>query len=429
MKQSRYLRPVVLAGLLSWFTGLQGQELLPLEQAKQMALERNNQLKITQQQVLAAKAAKLQADAAAKPHLDGSVTGFYVGKPLNQLLPEYGVSPSLTASQAIYAGGKIKLGQQSAAKNIEVQEEQHALTATEVVFQTEQAYWNIVSMQEKVKLAQQYKKQLQALHTDLNNQFQAGLTYKNDLLRVAVQLNEAELNIIRAEDGVTLSKLALAQLTGRNGQTGFLITDTIAGLFPPVNRDTGYAQLYQNRPEIRMMEKRIEAGQLQEKLLKADFLPSIGISAGGFGALGKEGINPTDPGKNGMASYYGMVSLSIPLLDWGGRKQKIKQQQFAIAAQQYQLQETKELLTLELQQAYIALNQAAKKVSFSEASLQQANENLKLSNDRFEAGTIVGKDVLEAQSIWQQAVTDMIEAKVSYKISEATLRKVQGVNR
>ncbi|MFT3827825.1 MAG: TolC family protein [Chitinophagaceae bacterium] len=417
-----------IAGLaLFMITGHQmlAQQAVSLETARQMALAKNNTVKAAEERINAAKAGKELADAAAKPKIDGSVTAFYFGKPLSQILPEYGASPSVTVTQPIYAGGKIKLGRQVAAKGVEIEEAQKALSTVDVIFNTEQAYWNIVSAMEKVKLAVQSKKQLAALHQDLNNQFTAGLIYKNDVLRAEVQLNDAELSITRSKDAVYLSREVLAQLTGLPVDE-YVITDTIQGAFGFQLADTNLSTVYAARPEITILQKNMEAAGMQKELLRADMRPTVGISAGGFAAFGKAGINPANTSRNAMASYYGLLSMNIPLFDWGGRKQKVQQQQFAINAQVYQLQEIKEQMAIEVKQAYIQVNQAAKRVELSGASLQQANENLKLSEDRFKAGTIVGKDVLEAQLIWQQAVTAIIDAKVAYRISEAALKKALG---
>jgi outer membrane protein TolC len=90
------------------------------------------------------------------------------------------------------------------------------------------------------------------------------------------------------------------------------------------------------------------------------------------------------------------------------------------------LDQNKELISLEAQNAYVQLNQSVKNINLSAKSLEQADENLRLANDRFKAGTIVGKDVLEAQVIWQQAYTDIIDAKVDYKINMANYKKAIG---
>jgi len=173
-----------------------------------------------------------------------------------------------------------------------------------------------------------------------------------------------------------------------------------------------------------LLRKSLEAQELQKKLLHADFKPTVGLLAGGFAGVGKK-MNFTTGG-NTIASYFGMVSVNIPILDWGQKASKVKEQTYRINARQSQIEETKELLSLEVQDAYMKLNQSARKIQLSNASVMQAEENLRLSNDRFKAGTITGQDVLEAQTLWQQANSNIIDAKVEYKINEAAYRKATG---
>jgi outer membrane protein TolC len=190
--------------------------------------------------------------------------------------------------------------------------------------------------------------------------------------------------------------------------------------------DDALQHIITKRPEIMLLQKFLEAEKIQEKMLRADLKPTIGVSANGISAFGKQGVNPTKHSTNAMVSYYGLLNVNIPIFEWGAKKQKIKQQQYRIAAQQFRLKEIQELISLEVQQAYIQLNESAKRIELSGTSMEQAEENLRLSNDRFRAGTITGKDVLEAQTIWQQAYSNIIDAKVEYKINEANLRKAIG---
>ncbi|BAV04484.1 Outer membrane protein TolC [Filimonas lacunae] len=414
----------ITAGLLLTGTA-RAQQLLTLEQCRQMATERNNNLKAAQQKIEAAKARKAQAYAGGKPTVDVSATGFYFGKPLNSLLPEYGISPGVSVSQSIYAGGKVKLNKQLGDNGVQTEEEQKVYTTAEVLFNTEKAYWQVVQAGEKIRLARQYSKQLDALFTDLNNQYVAGITYKNDVLRVKVQQNDNELNLLKAKDALLLAKLNLAQVTGMSDTTGFAVSDSITGSFAQQLADTVQQGKAANRAEIRILQHNLTAAKIQESMLKADTRPSINLGLNGVSAFGKQGINPTS-NANFMASWYSMLSVNIPVFDWNKRKQKVKEQQYTVAAQQFQLKEQEELISLEVRQANLQLNESARRVELSGASLEQAEENLRLSADRLKAGTIIGKDVLEAQTLWQQAYSDMIDAKVAYKISEATLRKALG---
>jgi outer membrane protein TolC len=237
---------------------------------------------------------------------------------------------------------------------------------------------------------------------------------------VEVSLNEAELNLAQTRDGLVMAKLNLAQIMGLPGQTAFVLSDSVTGDFPVA------AQLASadNRPEIRMLQRSIEAEELQQKILKADQKPTLGIGVSGIAVAGK-GVNFEDGG-NFLNTYFGMASLSFPIYEWGKRANKVREQSYIIAARRQEAEQTRELIDIEIQQSYLQLHQAAKKVSLSVLSLQQAEENMRLADDRFKAGTIVGKDVQEARAIWQEAYSKLIDAKVEFKISDVVYRKAIG---
>lgn len=428
MDYSNYLKIIIFFFLWAVYQlGWAQTGRLTIEECKELALQHNRKLKSAGLEIDAAKAAKRSTDANAYPALEGSIMGIYLGDPIGGamggMIPELMANGSVSASMPIYAGGKIRLGKTAAQKVVEIAEEQKKLTDTEVLLEVEKAYWQVVQVQEKVKLAEKYGNMLKALHADLQNSYDAGMIYKNDLLRVGVSLNESELSIAAAKDGVAMAKLQLAQIIGMVNDTDFAVIDSVGGNFLPSEKLEGYAE---DRPEIRILNKTMEAQGLQKRILKSDFLPTIGLSVSGIGVLGK-GVN-ISTGKNNMVSYYGIASISIPILDWGKKSNNIKEQAFKIAAREEQLEETKELISMEVQSAYLTLNQSARKVRYKMLSLEQADENLKLTEDRYQAGTIVGKDVLEAQAIWQEAFSELIDAKIEYKIREASYKKALGTD-
>jgi len=397
--------------------------LLSLADCRKMALEQNKRVKSAQYEIDAAKAANEAARLNDRPSFDASLMGVHVGSPLNSLLPSIIGNASVDIKQPIYAGGKIKLGKEVSAKAVEIYEGQKNVTEADVLLAVETAYWQVVQAKEKIILAAKYREMLQGLQKDLKNSFDAGLTYKNDLLRVEVSLNEAELNITKAGDGLVLGKLNLAQLIGQPGNTDFSVTDSVPGALDALP-DSSFNANAGSRPEINVLTKAIEAEQIKTSIIRADLKPTIGLSASGIGAAGKK-INFTN-GNNYLFTYYGVISASVPIFDWGKNAKKVKEQNFRVRVKQLQLDEARELINLQVQNAFLQLNQSAKRITLSGLSLQQAYENLRLANDRYKAGTIVGKDVLEAQAIWQQAYAGLIDARVEYKINEAGYRKAIG---
>ncbi len=401
------------------------QQTLTLEQCRRLAIDRNNNLKAAEENINAAREIKKQGNTFSKPVVDVTIAGFYFGNPLNTVLPEYGVGPDLSVKQILYSGGRIRLNKESATKGLEIQEEQKQFTTSEVLYQTEVGYWEIVLAGEQIKLAEQNRKQLDSLYTDLDNRYKAGIIYKNDVLHAKVEQYQNELRLTQAHDALTLAKQRLAQITGLAEGTDFVIADSVAGTFNTLENSGDIQTTFTRRSELQILQKSIESEKIAEELLKAALRPSLNLGLDGLAALGKQGINPSN-NSNFIASYYGVVNLNFPLFDGGRKRQKIQEQQYRIAAEEYQLKERQEQVSLEVQQAYLQLNQSVKRIELCRLSLVQADENLRLSNDRLKAGTIAGKDVVDAQTIWQQAHSTIIEARIEYRIHEAALRKALG---
>ena len=424
MKIQKYLKAItVIVAMVAVVPAVAQNAILSLQDCKTLALAQNKKVKMAEAQLNAAKTAHQGAQLSSRPSFDASVMGIHVGKPLAQLLPPIIGSTTVAVNQPIYTGGKIKLGKEIAAKTVELFEGQKAMEETALLLAVENAYWQIVQLKEKTILARTYQQMLQALCDQLQNAVDAGLTYKNDLLRAKVNLNEAGLNIVKANDGLLMAKLSLAQLIGQPNDPSFVISDSMIGNFNELDQSS-LDHTADKRPEIAILKKAIATQQLQTQLIKAELKPQIGLSLNGLGTVGKK-VN-FSTGKDYMFSYYGMLNVSVPIFDWGKNSKKVKEQQFKVEEKQLQLAEFKEQINLEVQAAWLQLNQSVKRINFSAISLQQAEENLKLANDRFTAGTITGKDVLEAQTIWQQAYTGSIEAKVAYQINMANYKKAIG---
>ena len=420
MKAYTYILSLVFLMVFIPFQKVNAQDnLLSLETAKTMALTNNKKIKKAIQTIEAAKSAKASVYASDKPFVDASIMGLNVGDPFNTLLPEFSANASLGITQVLYAGGKINSAKKITSKAVDLYTSQKTLTNSEVLLDVETTYWQLVNVKGKVTLATKYKALLTELLKDLTNLYEAGIIYKNDMLQVQVKLNEAELNLTKATDGLSLLKLKLAQLTGMP-DANFIIEDTITNDIVLIN-ETSKAVAIENRPEIQMLRNAVEIEELQAKILNGDRKPTIALNVSGIYANGKN-INFTDA-SNEITSYYGLISVNIPVFDWGGRRHKVKEQEFKIAAQKLELEDTEELLSLQIQKTYLELQQAIKRVEITKKSLSQAEENLRLNEDRFEAGTVIGKDVLEAQVLWQQAYAELIDAKAMCKINEATYKK------
>lgn len=426
MKHTLFLKGLMIISTLVFSIAASAQsKALSLEECRKMALENNKRIISAQFQLDAAKANYEVSKTNALPTIDASVMGVHLGKPYDQspLVPQEFANGSIEVKQSIYAGGKIKYSKEASSKTVEIYQSQKAMTQTEVLLAVEKGYWQIVQAKEKVNLAEKYREMLKSLRQDLKNAVDAGLTYKNDLLRSEVNLNQAELNIIKANDALVLAKLNFSQIIGQYGETNFAVADEISSDFSAIS-EIANTNAADKRPEIDMLKKAIEVEKIKTKIIKAEVKPQIGLGVSGFSSYGDK-INFSN-GNDNLTSYYSTISVSMPVFDWGKNRKKVKEQNFKIQSKQAELEEQKEFIDIEVQDAYLQLNQSVKKINLSTSSLKQADENLRLANDRYKVGTIVGKDVLEAQVIWQEAYSNTIDAKVEYKVNVASYKKAIG---
>ncbi|WP_211166232.1 TolC family protein [Mucilaginibacter robiniae] len=414
------------------------QKLLTLEQSRQMALQQNNQIRIQNDSISVAKLGVERVKTNALPSVDASATALYLGRPLSKYLPERTVSTSGTVTELIYNGGKVRNGVKAAQVNVDVQQLQQVKSRADVIVKTDSAYWQIVSLKEQITTLKKSRQYLTNALTDVNNAYQAGLKYKNDVLQVQVQYNQNELQLFKAENGLKLAKLNLLQVTGLGLKEQFDVLDTVP--FTPVALppDSTYDVNIDKRPEVQLLNKSVEFGELQTRLAVANMLPQIaavgyGVYAnsstpGAVNLLGSflgDGAAPISVGSN-STSWLAMLSVRVPVFHWGNYRKAVRQQEIRTHAKRYQLNDGREKIALDIRRNYNNVTEAERNVSLSNLSVQQATENLRLATDRLKAGTITTTDWLQAQTLWQQSYTQAITARVDYNLYTTLFKKAIG---
>jgi outer membrane protein TolC len=321
--------------------------------------------------------------------------------------------------QPLFMGGKIttaykmaKTGQQMAQLNIE-------RTDAEVILKTDEAYWQYVKVMELHNTALKYKEVVENIYHDAQNGVETGMISENDRMKVKVKLGEADLMIRQAENGKRLAQMNLCMITGLHLFTTIIPLDTLPdGLshaFPDTLPDVT------NRTEYLLLKKQLELKKQQVHLSRSDFLPQLGV-AGGYNYL--NGVMLNDTKLLNDASFTALVSLKIPITQWGEGANRIRSAKADLYMAEYQMQETVNLLQLEMVRAYNTLDEALLKVSIARTECEQMQENLRVINDRYELGLETLSSLLEAQMLWQQARTKYIEAKVILRSADTDYLRV-----
>lgn len=329
-------------------------------------------------------------------------------------------SANLTLTQPIYMGGKIRTTYEMSKIGSEISVFNKQLQSSDVLMETDQAYWNLVSINEKRILTGKYVKMLSALVQDLQNAFDLEITTKNELLKAQVQLNQAKLNLFRVENLTVLSKMSLCQVIGKDLSAEIIATDT-AIVVNQSSIDADYKQkALQQRPELLMLGKQVEISQKQVKNTQADYLPQLGVGASySYTSKIEELI-----GSSKILAVQ--AKLSVPVFHWQERKHKVASARYRSKQKELEMARTRDLVSLQVQQSYFTLQEAFQQIELAKIAMEQANENVALTKNSYYEGLANTTELLDAQAFWQRAHSELIDSKINYKLREVSFLKAIG---
>lgn len=407
---------------------------LTLQTCRQMALAHNEDLQRADNEVRQAELDKEIAFRAYLPKLDGTATGTYMtdmdmmGMEL-QMRGMY--MAGITLMQPLYAGGRIIAGNKLARIGRECAEENRRKTRMEVIADADNAYWTYIAVAKKVQMLGSYRTQMDTVCRQAEVALAAGMSVENDLLRIQTKQSEIRYQLQKARNGLDLCRLALCNVLGQPLDTEIVPLDTLIEVAAPEHMDESIAA----RPELTLLNKQVEAGEQQVKMARADVLPQIGLSAGYlyYGNIKLKGMNHDADGtafpftqkfEDGLGLV--MASVSIPLFHWGEGLKKVKKARFDLENARLDLQKNKRLLSIEARQAVQNVTDGYNMVQTARLSARQADENLRVMQERYKNALSTLTDLLDAQSQWQQAQSNLIEAQTQYKIYETEYLRATG---
>lgn len=333
---------------------------------------------------------------------------------------------ALTLTQPLYMGGKIRAYNKITQYAEELARQQHNTGMQELILSTDQAYWQVISLANKKKLAEGYLELLRKLESDVDKMISEGVATKADGLSVKVKVNEAEMTLTKVDDGLTLSRMLLCQLCGLDLSSPITLKDeTEADLLPAAvpTKAIDLNAVYANRPEIRSLELATNIYHQKVNVVRADYLPSIAL-LGGYMATSPSVFNSFEKKFKGMWNLG--ITVSLPIWHWGEGIYKVKAAKSEARIVQYQLQDAREKIELQVNQSAFQVNEAAKKLVMAEKNLEKANENLRYATLGFEEGVIPASNVLEAHTAWLSAQSEKIDAQIDVKLTEIYLKKAMG---
>ena len=318
------------------------------------------------------------------------------------------------ATEPVYVGGRIRNGNKLAKLGIEAAETQAKVKEDAVRLQTESLYWQIVALEEKIATLDQLDRLLDTLDKDIAGAIEAGLAMPTDQFKLKVKQNESQLNRKKLTDGITLLKMALAQSIGADWQT-LSLTDTLGLETEPTAYFHAATEAVASRKETQLLDLSIRAEGLKKKMTLGEALPSllVGGSASYHTVLEHQKPN---------ALVFAM--LRVPLTDWHKTTFRLKKHDLDTEAAENTRRDLTEKMELQTNQAWFNLEQSWLRITMAETALRDAEANLKITDDYYEAGLVALSDLLEAQTLLKRSRDELTDSRVEYRINLVTYKSL-----
>ena len=406
---------------------LAAQQVYTLDQCVEQALRNNARMQNAQNELGMAEQQRKSAFTKYFPTVSATGIGFMADKDLLQMdvapgmsmkLLKNGLMGGVNATLPLFTGGQIVQGNQLAKVNVEKYRLLGRQAENEVRLTTEQYFWQVAMLKEKLCTLSVVESQLAGMHKDVDAAVSAGITNRNDLLQVQLRQNDTRSTRINVENALTLSRRLLAQYIGTPDDSvdvAFAVSDSLPP--SPLGLYRAPEASLVLTPEYNLLQAQLKASHIEHKMSVGKNLPTVAIG-GGF-----MHDNLSDRHK---PFWMGFATVSIPLSGWWEGSHNMKRSRLAVRNNENNLRDGSELLVINMQNTWNALTDAYKQVQIAIESIGQATENLRLQTDYYHAGTCTMSDLLEAQTLYQQSRDKYVESYAQYEVKKREYLQATG---
>lgn len=458
------MRKSVLCGVLLLLFGkmVSAQQTLSLQECRDLAVKNNKELRIAEEKIRMADYEKKAALTKYFPQISANGAYMWNQKDLN-LLDMGQLSSSLASSlgglaqlpvvqqtvgaindlqhldiqnvwvgnvalvQPVFMGGKIVTYNQITAYAKELAMSMNDQKLQDLLYKTDETYWQVVSLVNKKKLADAYVELLRKTDEDMAALIAEGVATQADGLSVNVKLNEAEMAQTKVNNGLALSRMLLAQLCGLPLTDTLTLADEQLDNFPVEERTTSVDvnQAFMNRNELKSLDLASKIYKKKERIVLADLLPTVAFSANYF----VTNPNLFNGFKNDFAGMFNLgVIVRVPITGWWEGSYKRNAARAETRIRQLEWEDAREKIELQVNQSVYKVNEASKKLAASNRNMENAEENLRSANLGFEEGVIPALNLMAAQTAWFSARSTLIDAQIDMKLTQVYLNKALGVD-
>lgn len=329
---------------------------------------------------------------------------------------------AVTLTQPIYMGGKIRAAYQAAKLYDEMAHLEQDQETEKQLIAVDEAFWRVVSLEHKQQLAQQYYDLLNQLSSDVDAMVEAEVATPADQTKVRVKLNEAEMSLTKAQNGLVLCRMVLNQMCGRPLNEEFnLVVDTTLQYY--TSYDTiDMQQVLRDRNEMKMLQLGEGIANSGVKMARSALLPNI-AATGGYTFSNPNFYNgySKEFGGSLMAGVVVNVPIAHPGAIFATKAAKHKRNIVHM-----QMEQAQEKIELQVNKLNYELAVANRKLTQAQTALQNAEDNLRNATESFSAGVISSGDLMQAQTAWVSAQSELIDAEIEIRMDYLYLNQALG---
>ena len=328
--------------------------------------------------------------------------------------------------QPIFMGGAIIAANKMADIAEQMASNDYEGKVQNTIYTIDETYWLVVSLKQKKRLAESYRDLVQKLDDDVKKMINEGIATRAAGLQVDVKVNEAEMAITQVDDGLSLAKMLLCQLCGMPVSSDITLEDEDSSEFAVIEETTEYSNetAQNNRTEIKLLENTVDLSRQATKLIRAAYLPHIALT-GGYIVSNPNVYNGFEKKFSGVWNVG--IIMHIPVWNWFEGSYKVRASKAATAMAELEVSDVREKINLQVAQNQYKLKEAQKRLVTATKNLKNAEENLRCANVGFREGVMESTEVMTAQTAWQAAHTQKIDAEIGVKMSQIALKKALGV--
>jgi outer membrane protein len=413
-------------------------ETLNLRQTIDAALKANLELQRSKDEIDAATANKNAATTEFFPTLNARYGYIRRDKPSTQALgtqsgqvvdvivnPEDEYNFVTSFSQPIFTGFALYNRYKIADLGLDIAEYSQRLTRQNVILDAKNAYYLILKAQKLMDVAEDTVKQIAAQKDVAENMYQVGMSPLNDLLQSQVQLANAKQGYITAKNNLDITRSQFNTLLRRPVNASVSVVDILD--FTPWEHDIDYclAMAEENRLEIEVADLEVQIAEKDYKLTQKDYFPSVNLT----GTYTKRGTDWDVDGGTGISDsdFWDIrATASWDFWQWGRTRYGVKEKLSRLSQAKLRKRELLDSISLEVKQAYLKTQEAQKNITTIEKAIEQAKENLRITEERYKEQVSTTTDVLIAQTLLTETMTNYYNALYDFKIAKAILYRALG---